>query len=78
MPLYSLKCGNCLQDNNVSAGDEPIAWTCSNCGLDNNSSLPRSVGVLVTDSTKAKSLLSAVQVASAKGVIQSRDAKVAP
>lgn len=68
--LYSLKCGNCLTDNNVSATDEPIGWICNDCINDNTSSLPRTgTKTMVTDYTKAKSLLSPVQESSATRIV---------
>lgn len=75
--MYSLKCGNCLTDNNVSAALEPIGWLCNICTNDNSSSLPRNAAdkTIVTDSTKAKSILSAAQTLAATNVVQSRDLK---
>lgn len=69
--IYSLKCGNCLTDNNVSADDEPILWVCNGCGNENSSSLPvTAADNLITDYTKAKSILSPAQAAAATDVVE--------
>lgn len=67
---YTLKCGTCLTDNNVSATDEPITWICISCTSENTSSLPRALDKsMVTDYTKASSLLSPVNAGKATNVV---------
>ncbi len=55
--IYKLICANCNKENLVSADHPIIEWTCK-CGTTSLTSLPmHSDGSLITDPTKASSIV---------------------